>query len=96
MHTPQPHRRYALEAEILFRHWEETIIFHTGSSDTFRLDALAAFILQQLQAGPADAGTLAAAAARQYEVDEPTQLTAAIELKLRDLLRMDLIGVAAA
>jgi PqqD family protein of HPr-rel-A system len=76
---------------LAFREWEgEAVLFNDLSGNTHLLDGGAIDLLQALRPAPADAATLAARLAGQFEADGD-DLSAVIEDMLATLAGLDLV-----
>jgi len=76
---------------LVFREWDgEAVLYNDLSGSTHLLDGAAIDVLQALRRHPADAATLAAGLAGQFEAD-PDELSVMIEDMLAGLATLDLV-----
>ena len=79
------------EADVRHREWDgEFVFFHGAGGDTYRLSAVAAVVLLELQAGPSSEAGLADGVVARLGLD-PSEVAAGLSAVLAELARLEFV-----
>jgi len=85
---------YKTSASLLtYRKADEYIVFHTGSSDTYKLDVFSYSVLEELSSKALDIKGLYFSLDDQFSFEGDKTLEQSVDEKLRDFIRLDLVDI---